>query len=241
LMTNSDVYTRETNSINAWFGRARSATFDYISAMPLVSFVSQSLPAWDLDSEDLSGTPSKYNYWTTRHEYQYKNAKLQAGGRGFLGFGEFSVFDAETRILSQSILRQDFPYIGSVAESKTWHIPAEASNNVLREVTNDLTTPCWVSGNCVPVVPESNPCINGDELLNCTALGSNTLLQNLSGGRLLNHTVNSWESKDDNLTAGSYFPFMSHQHERNYSFQTDGLIKNSKLHSFVYDSAKNGF
>ena len=46
-------------------------------------------------------------------DYYYGEAKMQASGRGFLGFGKLTTVDAQTDVKTVSFYRQDFPFIGS--------------------------------------------------------------------------------------------------------------------------------
>ncbi|WP_191968645.1 RHS repeat-associated core domain-containing protein [Cellvibrio sp. KY-GH-1] len=49
----------------------------------------------------------------SRIDYYYAEAKLQAMGRGFLGFGRLKTVDAQTKVATVTTYRQDFPFSGS--------------------------------------------------------------------------------------------------------------------------------
>ncbi|HTF98250.1 MAG TPA: RHS repeat-associated core domain-containing protein [Cellvibrio sp.] len=50
---------------------------------------------------------------TSKINYYYAEAKLQASGRGFLGFNTLKTVDAQTGITTVTTYRQDFPFIGN--------------------------------------------------------------------------------------------------------------------------------
>ena len=109
LMSNPEVYLRGTNSINAWFSNdtaledARVPVFDFNSTLSLVRSVNHSIPAWENLSTNLGGASTEYSDYEQVMEYVYHDAKLQAGGRGFLGFGQFDILDTATGILTQNL------------------------------------------------------------------------------------------------------------------------------------------
>lgn len=57
---------------------------------------------------------------TAKLSYYYGHAKIQAGGRGFLGFRYFTVVNRETGIRTETEYRQDWPYLGSPRQVKTF-------------------------------------------------------------------------------------------------------------------------
>lgn len=59
--------------------------------------------------------------------YEYKGARVDKRGRGFLGFSERRVLDNRSGLLTVESYRQDFPYIGSLATINTSH-PGSATN-----------------------------------------------------------------------------------------------------------------
>lgn len=76
-------------------------------AMPVVIAVESSAPA--------AGTsPASVNQDAmSRVDYFYGEAKMQASGRGFLGFAKLKTIDAQTGVTTLTTYRQDFPFIGS--------------------------------------------------------------------------------------------------------------------------------
>lgn len=83
----------------------------------LVTRVISSVPTTSLDNDSTSpdGHTGVRNVISTTRStrYQYSEAKIQAGGRGFLGFHGRAVIDDQTGIATYSTYRQDFPFIGS--------------------------------------------------------------------------------------------------------------------------------
>lgn len=60
-------------------------------------------------------TPNSVNASAmSKTDYFYSEAKLQAAGRGFLGFNTLKAVDAQTGITTVTTYRQDFPFIGSL-------------------------------------------------------------------------------------------------------------------------------
>ena len=76
--------------------------------MPVVTSVSSSSPT-------ASDTNAKASV-----EYHYEQAKIQAGGRGMLGFKSLSTTDMQTGVVTTTTYRQDWPFIGhpSITEVK---------------------------------------------------------------------------------------------------------------------------
>ncbi|VAW34022.1 hypothetical protein MNBD_GAMMA01-1146 [hydrothermal vent metagenome] len=113
-LTFSNTYTQgdhQTTAINYGLG---SPVFDLMGAIYVVRQVDTDAP--------IEGDESFKN--TVR--YRYKNAKVQTGGRGFLGFGQVitetpvkSTSSPDVKILeSTSTYRQDFPYNGMLASTE---------------------------------------------------------------------------------------------------------------------------
>jgi RHS repeat-associated protein len=76
-------------------------------AMPIVIAVESSAPAAGSSPDNVTANAM------SKVDYYYSEAKLQASGRGFLGFNRLKTIDAQTGITTVSTYRQDFPFIGS--------------------------------------------------------------------------------------------------------------------------------
>jgi RHS repeat-associated protein len=76
-------------------------------AMPVVMTVESTAPS-------AGATPNNINAdGMSKIDYYYSEAKMQASGRGFLGFNTLKTVDAQTGITTVTTYRQDFPFIGS--------------------------------------------------------------------------------------------------------------------------------
>ena len=71
---------------------------------------------------------------TERITYRYGGAKTDLAGRGFKGFRWMEATDTRTGIVSRTVYRQDFPYVGQVASSSRYvgssartHLDTEAN------------------------------------------------------------------------------------------------------------------
>jgi hypothetical protein len=100
-----------------------------------------------------------------RIRYFYSGAKLQAGGRGFLGFGELASFDERSGVLTRTRYRQDFPYTGRPLETRSWFLESDP----------------WQEAGAAPTFPEwvGQPCSN----------------ENTRTGTFLSCSRNDWASR----------------------------------------------
>ncbi|MCY4427252.1 MAG: hypothetical protein OXC05_09515 [Halieaceae bacterium] len=73
--------------------------------------VTGSAPGWGLASTGTSGNSNTADAESSI-SYRYGEAKIQASGRGFLGFERLKTIDEETKVTTTTQYRQDFPYIG---------------------------------------------------------------------------------------------------------------------------------
>ncbi len=94
---------------------AYEVVFDITPSSYVVGRVSSSAPSADNDlpgEVDFSATSST--------SYLYKGAKVQAGGRGMLGFAQVWQIDEQDDIWTLTQYRQDFPFIGKPIYSETF-------------------------------------------------------------------------------------------------------------------------
>jgi YD repeat-containing protein len=108
LLTNSGVYTigYSANTITT-YGNG-SHVFDIISPMYVVSEVVSAAPSY-LDADN-----------SVSVEYQYESLRVQAGGRGMLGFEKIRTYDPQTKVTTETIYHQDYPYIGMPKETRRY-------------------------------------------------------------------------------------------------------------------------
>jgi len=130
-LTFSSAYTQgnhQTTALNYGLG---SPVLDMMGAFYVVRQVDMDAPI----EGDTDGTPTQN---TTR--YRYEDARVQTGGRGFLGFEKVitatpvkSAGDTDAKILeSVTTYRQDFPYNGIAANTEVTQLDENfyATNNV---------------------------------------------------------------------------------------------------------------
>jgi RHS repeat-associated protein len=124
-LTNKDLYRRDSGSRNSNWGRGSPVT-DLLAPMYAVAQASSSSPQ-----------PGNPNAMATVH-YRYAGARMQAGGRGFLGFREIVTFDpnqsATQYVATGTTYRQDFPYVGM------------PESTVKRVVSGGYATPACLAG-----------------------------------------------------------------------------------------------
>jgi hypothetical protein len=124
-LTNRDVYRRDFNSRNTLLYGRDSPVQDLLMPMYVVSRVTSSAPT----VANVAGVSTL--------NYRYAGAKIQGGGRGFLGFREVVTFDGNydgsgaqncgpgqtsCHMASVSTYAQAFPYIGSPFQSMSYVI-----------------------------------------------------------------------------------------------------------------------
>lgn len=68
-------------------------------------------------------------------DYYYGEAKMQASGRGFLGFGTLKTIDAQTNITTLSTYRQDFPFTGKPLSTVVFK-DSSANTSLLSSASN---------------------------------------------------------------------------------------------------------
>lgn len=101
---------------------SKAPAFEFISTAPVVTRVASSAPTGG-SLNALAGV-----------DYSYEGQKLQAGGRGFLGFKKLTTTDMQTGILTQTEYRQDWPFMGTPVKTVT----KTRFGNVLKESTNKM-------------------------------------------------------------------------------------------------------
>ncbi len=106
-LTDTSVYTRMQDASGADWGKG-SAVFDLLAPVYVISSVSTSAPT----REDSSAR--------SHVEYHYVGAKIQSGGRGFLGFGEIITWDPLSGTRVNQRFQQGFPYSGLMADSSSF-------------------------------------------------------------------------------------------------------------------------
>ena len=204
-MSDTSVYTRDNNSLNAWFGQGNTPVYDFNSQMSIVAHYESELPAYDIANINLSGNSTVEQVDTLAFDYHYYGGKIQAGGRGFLGFKTVETFDVNNRTLMQSSYHQEFPFTGQSYEVLRYLLDFTSSPTILRAATTqDKSIPCWVNNNCEPVIPEPDNCL--------TKLGIVCAPANRSavpvGSKLISSVYSQWQKQEVSIgTKTSVFTY----------------------------------
>ncbi|MCX2782105.1 hypothetical protein OQJ46_03760 [Microbulbifer thermotolerans] len=125
----ANVYTRRTGSSALDYGNG-SPVLDIYSPMYVVKKVISDAPAANDDSNQVEV------------HYHYTGARLQGGGRGFLGFEKVTTYDPQNKVKSTTTYRQDYPYIG---------MPVETAK-VIEPDADNISTPAACSGTGLTVI-----------------------------------------------------------------------------------------
>ncbi|WP_163370505.1 RHS repeat-associated core domain-containing protein [Endozoicomonas acroporae] len=127
-LTESGLYTKGTGAAWLRWGTCLngncSPVFDIGGPFYVVKSVSSSAPV---------GSGTTIDPLTeSRVDYQYAEARMQSGGRGFLGYGKLITTDAQTGVVTETTYRQDFPYTGMPSST----VVKTAGGTLLSESTN---------------------------------------------------------------------------------------------------------
>lgn len=101
-----------------------------LSTIPVVTRVSSSAPT-GANANQLAGV-----------DYSYEGLKIQAGGRGMLGFKKLTTTDMQTGVATTTEYRQDWPFAGSPVRTttKTHHgqlLTSSTSRMLIRGITTE--------------------------------------------------------------------------------------------------------
>jgi hypothetical protein len=178
-LTDPGVYTRMQDSANANWGKG-SAVYDLVAPLYVVSLVERSAPTYASASA------------TSKAEYHYVGAKLQAGGRGFLGFGEVISYDPQSGIRTNTRYRQDFPYIGLPADTSQAKVTSTQKFHTISSTT--AVTP-----------------------VNWGTISATTVAAAIPSGTRLSHAINQWSKRETYTGKGVWYPFVANSLERAYT------------------------
>ncbi len=130
-MTFSSVYRRDYHGPFTKAGRGSSIQ-DVVGSTYLVAGVSACAPTETQST--CVGTFDSVRTGFNRVEYAYQGAKMQAGGRGSLGFRVLETYDVQRFILTRTEYEQKFPLIGRTKYTSSWYLPTlvhtDACSNV---------------------------------------------------------------------------------------------------------------
>ncbi|WP_299945311.1 RHS repeat-associated core domain-containing protein [uncultured Microbulbifer sp.] len=125
----ANVYTRKQGSFELNYGRG-SPVFDLYSPMYVVQKVISDAPAAN-DNDN-----------TVEARYHYAGARMQSGGRGFLGFESVTTYDPQNQVKTTTHYRQDYPFIG---------MPAQTAK-VIEPNADKISTPASCSGSGLTLI-----------------------------------------------------------------------------------------
>jgi len=202
-LTDSNVYTRMYDSVSANWGLG-AAVYDFIAPLYVVSKVSRSAPVYG-NAAALSST-----------EYHYVGAKLQAGGRGLLGFAEIIVYDPQLQISTNTRYRQDFPYTGLPVDTTRTSRPAGSKFSPVTAVSSGESS-IWPQ-----VAPDTSPPGTVSGTLLSYALNHWSEARTISGARqiYLHASLNSSYTLSGNLEN----KVLTHNAYSNHGNLTDTIV-----------------
>lgn len=194
-LTDSDVYSRMSNSQYAQWGSGH-AVYDMIAPIHVVRQVMSSAPT----SSAPGGMSERW--------FHYAGAKIQGGGRGFLGFAEVVSYDAQLNIRTNTRLRQEFPYTGMPGDITRARPGAGRETAPLSDLE---TLPAWSTVNA----------------------STSQLTAMIGGDVAYGYSINEFDEFETVAGKGTKFSYMKNNLERHYTLQ--GNFSYKMLTSFVYN------
>ncbi|MCH9663615.1 MAG: FG-GAP-like repeat-containing protein [Gammaproteobacteria bacterium] len=115
----NDPFSHQENfsSQQALFPNLMSPIFEYTGSSYVVTGVNSSSPSH-------SNAGGRVNVL-----YRYSEAKVQAGGRGNLGFKSIITLDLQTDVETTTVYRQDWPFIGTVSSTTVRYIDSKTDTS----------------------------------------------------------------------------------------------------------------
>ncbi|MDO8345584.1 MAG: FG-GAP-like repeat-containing protein [Cellvibrio sp.] len=142
-LNSADFYTQ----LNRPFGTA----FESANPAPLMEFIA---PIYAVTEVSGSAPTAASAANLSKVTYHYHHARIQAGGRGYLGFEKITTLEQQSGVKTETTYHQDWPFIGSpkntVVKTKegnklseaanTWVSETDATNSRVRRVYTDIST-----------------------------------------------------------------------------------------------------
>jgi RHS repeat-associated protein len=160
------TYERAFDGPRKNFGR-NSVVFDVFSPLWAVRDAFSSSPGCAPDALTCTFTASETGA-TSSIRYSYQGARVQTGGRGFLGFASIRTEDIQNKLLTTTEYRQDYPYIG------------RPSRTIVQKLTTVITDPC-LNDPLNPICFEEPPDNCGGGICPRPFEGQNLRAANLAG------------------------------------------------------------
>ncbi|TQV89601.1 FG-GAP-like repeat-containing protein [Aliikangiella coralliicola] len=181
-MTDESIYTKDYagwGSSQCW-GNC-SPVMEYVAPLYVVSEAKTRIPTANPSSP---GSVDQSAY--SRVAYRYAGAKIQGGGRGFLGFRQLISTDSQTGIETKTTYRQDFPFTGM---PKTTEVRKTSGGSLISYSTNT-----WESVNVA-----ANGRVVRPQLTSATDTQYN--VDSSSSSALMSKTItNNWYDTNGNST-----------------------------------------
>ena len=157
-LTQPSVYQKFANAHHLDYG-AGSAVYDIIAPTYVVAAVHSSSPAVSIEDDPIdNGLKEGPSSNDSSVFYFYKGARIQGGGRGFLGFEEVATYDPQTRIRTTTRYRQDYPFVGSPVETVTELLAHDSDRwNLTDSVPPVVPCQAACSARALPAVPTQTP------------------------------------------------------------------------------------
>ncbi|SDQ63855.1 RHS repeat-associated core domain-containing protein [Pseudoxanthomonas sp. CF385] len=200
-LTNSAVYRRNTGSRNnANWGRGAPVQ-DMLTSSYVVARASSSAPR----AGDTGAMANLY--------YRYANGRIQAGGRGFLGFGTIETIDPNQsggHVVTTTHYAQNFPFIG---------LPMQT---LKKAISGSYTVPT-----CLVTVP-NNACFSGPGIAHSDL-----------GGQWFSNGTQSWEMAPSTLSNQVAIHVRTQGTEETLRDPFTGLITSKIASAFSYGANGN--
>lgn len=216
-------YSRAYDAPAKDWGRG-SPVFDVFSAIWVVHKASSSAPL----AGDSTALPS-----TSSVVYRYSGAKIQAGGRGFLGFSTVQAEnqqrtqDTSKYLVTTTEYRQDFPYIG------------RPDHTVVELETALQPDPCVSSPGDSCFVHNPPPCGSGGVI--CNMAQTQSLASIGVGGQVLSDATDDYTSTPafSPGTVQPVMPYLSDSDEQKFDLTSSGTLSHEVTSSFSQDTYGN--
>jgi len=135
-MVNRYVYERAFDGPRKDYGRD-SPVFDVFSPLWVVRVARSSSPGCPADALVCLQDPGNLTA-TSVVRYSYQGARVQTGGRGFIGFASIRTEDIQNKLLTTTEYRQDYPYIGRPSRSIVQKLASVIEDPCLADPLNPI-------------------------------------------------------------------------------------------------------
>lgn len=145
------VYSLNTDAFYSAINQPFGAAFEVNNPVPIMEMTA---PIYAVTSVSGSAPVAADVNNMNKISYHYHHARIQAGGRGYLGFEKLTTIDQQTGVSTETTYHQDWPFIGSPkstvvktkegkllsSASNTWMLESDAINSKVKRVFLDVAT-----------------------------------------------------------------------------------------------------